>query len=147
MKSTVFASLSEQRKADVRQFFNAWKRDGSRPDLMEEGLRVLSSDPRESASSLIDSGSEVAGICCTYGKGPRAKLSLPRELASKLLGLVTKIRSAGAEEQMTARMISRAFSILLDGRFPLNGQPDEDSRRLLDVLGVHEPGLRQGTLF
>jgi hypothetical protein len=145
MKSTVFANLSGQRKADVRQFFDSWQRAGAKTGVLEEGLRYLSSDSREPASALLGSGSELAGLCCTYGKGPRARLSLSKQDAAMLLDLVTAIRQAGADEQLTSRMISSAFNILIDGRIPQDG--DDALRRLMDALGARDPGLKQGSLF
>ncbi len=146
MKSTVFASLPEQRRADVRQVFEAWKRAGSSPGLLEEGLRHLSSDSREPAVSLLSAQSRLADICCAYGKGARARHSLTKRDASMLLRIVEKIRGAGADEAMASRMISRAFEILAGG-LPLDGEADAVGRRLMDVMGASDPALRQGSLF
>ena len=147
MKSTVFANLSEKRRAGVQHLIDSWKRQGNGVDVLEESLRYLSSDSREPASALLGTESEVADLCCTYGKGPRARLALSKDDASMLLTIVIKIREAGASEEMTSRMISRAFSILIVGRLPSSGQSDDTSRKLLDILGVSDPGLKQGSLF
>ncbi len=147
MKSTVFANLSEQRKGELKHFFESWKRAGSRTDLLEEGLRYLSSDSREPAMSLLQAESPIADICCAYGKGARAKLSLSKKDASMLLGLVTKIRSAGADELTTSQMVGRAFDMMMGAQFPANGRADDISRRLMDVLGASDPSVLQGTLF
>ncbi len=147
MKSTVFASLPEARRADVKRVFEAWTRAGSKPDILEEGLKRLSSDSREPAYSILASEDPVADICCAYGKGARARLSLTKKDASMLLRIVERIRKAGTDERTASSMISRAFEILIGGSIPLNGQADEASRRLLDVMGITDPILRQGSLF
>ena len=146
MKSTVFANLSEQRKSDVRQFYDNWARAGHKLDLLEEGLRYLSSPSREPATSIIGIENGLADICCAYGKGPRPKLSLTKRDASLLLTLVVEIRKAGAADELTSEMIGRAFSMIIEGRSP-NGQSDPASRRLADILGASDPGLKQGSLF
>jgi hypothetical protein len=145
MKSTVFANLSEKRKGDVRVFSESWNRLGNNVGLLEEGLRYLSSDGREPASALLGADSEIAGLCCTYGKGSRAKLTLSKEDAAMLLRIVEAIRKAGVSEELTSKMISKAFSILVDGRLPR--EEDQVSRRLFDILGASDPALKQGSLF
>lgn len=147
MKSTVFANISEQKKGELRQFFESWKRGGSRPDLLEEGLRYLSSDKREPATSLLAAESPIADICCAYGKGARARLSLSKKDASMLLRIVEKVRAAGADERTTSQMIGRAFDMMMGAQFPTNGKADDVSRRLMDALGDSAPAIRQGTLF
>ncbi len=147
MKSTVFASLPEARKADVKRVFEAWTRAGSKPGILEEGLKRLSSDSRGTASSILASEDPVADICCAYGKGARARLSLSKKDASMLLRIVERIRKAGTDDATASCMISRAFEIIIGGSLPINGQADTVSRRLMEVLGASDPILKQGSLF
>ncbi|MFN7991460.1 MAG: hypothetical protein U0R44_04860 [Candidatus Micrarchaeia archaeon] len=147
MKSVLFTRISGQRKEEVGKFVDSWKRSSHPVDTLEEGLRYLTSPKRETALQLMDSDSPIVGICCGYGKGSRPKLALSRADASLLLDIVVEIRKAGDGAELTKEMVRKAFSILLDGRVPASAEGDPALKRLLDILGQKDPGLKQGSLF
>jgi hypothetical protein len=141
-----FRTLSEERKSAMRSVIKEWKRRGAPPALLEEALTALSSGKRERAFDLIGSGSEVAGIVCTYGKGSRPKLALSKEDASLLLELVSDLRKCGASEEITSGMIGIACDVVLGGAKPSDFS-DPKWKPVFDVLSGFDPKVKQRSLF
>ncbi|HSB46855.1 MAG TPA: hypothetical protein VLD37_02490 [Candidatus Bilamarchaeum sp.] len=139
--------LPEERKQPMRELVGRWKRTGAAVSVLEESLITLSALKRASAQQLLETnGSPVAAIACTYGRGSRAKLALPKEDAKLLLALVHEISSCKQDEPTKLRMMDKAVSVLLGGQAPAT-LSDPKWKPLLDILGGFDPAIKQGSLF
>jgi hypothetical protein len=125
----------------------AWERARLPTALLEEGLQILASDKRPTADTLCRLDSPSAAVTCTYGKGARAKLTLPKEDASFMLGFVAPIRRAAPTELAARKMVLLASGILFEDQSPPTTLRDPSWDSLLSILADIAPAVRQATLF
>lgn len=140
------SGLPKARKEAMMELVRRWKRTGSGTDVLEEGLRLMSAEKRQSAAGLLAREDPLSAIACTYGRGSRPKLALSKDDASALLRLVSDVNRTGETPAMKSQMVEIAAGIFLRGEKP-ETLSDPKWKPLLDLIGSLEPGVRQGSLF
>lgn len=144
---STFSKLPEERKQGMLQLVRRWKDTGSATTILEEGLRVLSSDKRERAYDIVERHvREIAAIACVYGKGSKPKLALSKEDARMLLELVHDINGTDTDQSTKSQMVEIAAKVLFSGERP-STLSDARWKPLLALLGEMEPKVLQGSLF
>ncbi len=155
MAGSSLNSLTERQKKDMRHVVTAWKRTGAETQVLEEGLWLLSSHKRPSADKISrwdrrnedEFDRDIMAIACTWGKGYRNKLTLSRQDASLLLGLVSQIRAAAGSEDAAKRMVELAAGLFFDGERPPRTLRDPSWEPLLQIVREVAPSLCQAALF
>lgn len=146
--STQFSRLSAGKKAKMRQVVDSWKRSGKTVAVLQEGLRMLCEDGRQSAQEICsDEIGQDVGFICTYGKGTRPKLALDKQDAKTLYDLVTRIRDLGCNEQETAFLVDVAMATALNGKKPPLMVRGEAVEKFLKILSELDPRAIQSSLF
>jgi hypothetical protein len=147
MADSKLNSLTQRQKKDMRSVVNAWKRSGAATQVLEEGLRLLSSEKRPTANEISKWDTEVMAVTCTWGKGYRNKLTLSKADASLLLELVSQIRSAADGEENAKKMVGLASGLFFDGEKPPKTLRDPSWEPLLRIVREVAPSLCQATMF
>lgn len=147
MADSKLNALTTRQKKDMRNVVNAWKRSGAATEVLEEGLRLLSSDKRPTANEISKWDTEVMAVTCTWGKGYRNKLTLSKPDASLLLELVTQIRGAAGNEENAKKMVGLAAGLFFDGAQPPKTLRDPSWEPLLRVVREVAPSLCQAAMF
>lgn len=140
--------LTDRQKSELSRVVQRWKASGKPTEVLEEGLKMLTRAKRPSADQIVGEDSPCAVVACDYGKRYRFKLSLSREDASILLGMVKSLREAAQNDETTARkMVELAAGVVLEGKAVPTTITDPSWGPVLRLLSEVAPSLQQRELF